>query len=106
MRTRAMKSWIVSGLGVGLLLVCGASQALAHGGGWGYPPRGVPYGGHHAHWRGYGAPGVAYGYGGCGPRAVGVPYGYGYGYGTGYGYGYPAAGFGVGTRNFSFWLQQ
>jgi hypothetical protein len=104
-----MRRWIVSLLGVGILMACGASSALAHGG-CGYGGRYAPYGGHHAYWRGYPTPGYGYGAGyGYGPRcggytpyAVGVPYGYG----AGYGYGaYPAAGLGVATRNFSFWLQ-
>ena len=102
-----MRRWIVGMLGVGMLLVGGASQASAHGGPYGHAGYGRPYGGHHAYWRGYPAPRVGYGYGGCAPR-VGVPYPYGVGYGAGYGVGYPAypaAGLGLATRNFSFWLQ-
>lgn len=96
-----MRRWILSLVGVGLLMACGTSAAMAHGGGYGYPGRYAPRGGyHHASWRGYGAPRYGVGYGGCGPYPAAVPYGYGVGYGA-----YPAAGLGLATRNFSFWLQ-
>ncbi len=91
--------------GVGMFVLCSGQIAQAHGPGHhghGYGPRpgygnyhGGPRGYYGSYYRGGYGGGYGYGHGWCGPHYAAVPYGY----------AYPAPGFGVATRNFSFFVQ-
>ena len=95
-------------LAIAGLLMVSAGTASAHG----------HYGHHYGYGGGYGYRGgyrPGYVYGGYAPRVVVAPpaYGYGYGYpavggygcGVAPGYGYPAAGVGVSTPGFGFYVR-